>query len=411
MREDGVGRWRADGDGLARCGIALAGATLVLACAGAVAAPRSSKETTREPAPAGGASPRPSASAEPSSAQTPTAPAAPTPPAAATGLPAPNAACRPASGAAIPVPVGCEVGAPIRPGELLRWPRACRLLVEAKSIDRHTIELRDLRTGQRRAQISLPASPAAGEAPRVGALVAGALPLYVHAAGVTAIDIAGRKAEAVHEAEHGLLGFARLGDWLAIVEAVPPDSALPQGGVQWTVLDSEAGRLLGEARIAGRGLLGLGVAKAPVAGKIIVWLRMTGRKGEADLVATIDAAGVGEGEAVPILRPVPGTAPSASPLIVGETAARAAGRCAVVDGYEPLVLERPFVRVSATAQRVPASGLAMVEGDCLVTTPPSEDATWALRMRDGRPELARFTCGPVAKVGAAPTAGAPAQAM
>ena len=133
--------------------------------------------------------------------------------------------CQGGPGARMSGHPSCEEGLPVVVGEIMLVPRACRLELDGKAIDRHTVELRYFKTGAKRGQTSLPPSPATSgtDLPSVGAILGGPFPLYTWPGGIATVDVAARKMELVLEPSHRLVAIARLGEILSVVEAIPAD--------------------------------------------------------------------------------------------------------------------------------------------------------------------------------------------
>ena len=117
---------------------------------------------------------------------------------------------------------------------------------------RHSVELRAAQTGARLQQASLPATPTTTDALPAPALVLpGSPPLLVLPHGIAAADLRLGSAELVFEAQGKLLGAARDGDLLALVEALALGDRGGAPQLEWTVLDLEAGQVIGQAVLAG----------------------------------------------------------------------------------------------------------------------------------------------------------------
>lgn len=311
--------------------------------------------------------------------------------------------CSAEPGPRLPARAQCQHGMPVTVGNVLMLPRACRLSLDGKPVDRHTVELRDARTGAKKGQTSLPPSAAAGDGPLVGGILGGPYPLYIFGGGVAAIDPAARKLELVLQAEGSVVGFARTGEILAIAEAFPPDKTYAGGSIGWSVLDFGAGVELGALRVAGRDLLDLGIEPKTTAG-IPVWLRMGSRAGTRDLVATLDPKGAAEGTKAPLIR-AKAVAPTEHARLhhSGLTdGAAAAGTCPAITGRDPVLPKALPVRFDATSATAPARGVLMLQAPgCLAATWP--DATsgtaWALmRAKPGdKPAIGRLRCAAIGR--------------
>ena len=166
----------------------------------------------------------------------------------------------------------CEHGLPAVIGRILLVPRACRIPMDGSAVDRHSIEIRDAKTGAKRGQTSLPARPADPKSPppRVGALIAGAYPLYVFSGGIAAVDPGQRKAELVLESSTKLLAATRHGEVLGVVDTAAPSKTFPKGAVEWTVVDFGSSEMLGQVTVAGAGVDGLGFTASGAA--LEAWL-------------------------------------------------------------------------------------------------------------------------------------------
>jgi hypothetical protein len=159
-----------------------------------------------------------------------------------------------------PLP-GCVYGLPVAHGELWLVPRACRLQLDGRWLDRQTVEVR--RGSTRVTQASLPPMPASADPaqglPPPGEVLPGSTPLWVLPHGIAAVDTRQGRAEWMFEAPGSLLAVARHGDLLALAESATPDNA-NTSRLQLTVLDLEAGDVIGETRLAGDGLTDLRLA-------------------------------------------------------------------------------------------------------------------------------------------------------
>ncbi|MCB9739583.1 MAG: hypothetical protein H6747_09970 [Deltaproteobacteria bacterium] len=337
-------------------------------------------------------------------AATPTQPAASR--AAATPAPAAAAArfrCTVDPGPRLPARPQCQHGMPVTVGDVLMLPRACRLSLDGKPVDRHTVELRDARTGAKKGQTSLPPTAAAGEGPQVGGILGGPYPLYVFGGGVAAIDPAARKLELVLQAEGSVVGFARTGEILAVAEAFPPDKTYAGGSIGWSVLDFGAGVELGALRVAGRDLIDLGIEpKTP--GGIPVWLRMGSRAGTRDLVATLDPKGAAEGSKAPLIQ-AKAVAPTEHARLhhSGLTSGAAtAGTCPAITGRDPVLPNALAVRFDATSAITPARGALMLQAPgCLAATWPDDESgtawAWIRAKPDDKPAIGRLRCAAIGR--------------
>lgn len=126
---------------------------------------------------------------------------------------------------------------------------------------RHSVELRAVQGGARLQQASLPAAATDSDAlPEPGAVLAGSPPLLVLDRAIAAADLRLGSAELVFEAQGRLLGAARDGDWLVLVEALAAEGKLPPR-LEWTVLDLEAGAVAGQAVVPGERILGVALRR------------------------------------------------------------------------------------------------------------------------------------------------------
>lgn len=201
--------------------------------------------------------------------------------------------CAAAEQAAMTAAAGCVHGAPVRSAELVLVPRVCRIVMGAKTLDRHTVDVRNATTGARVGQASLaPVEVAAGSPmPAVANVLGGPLPLLVHGAGIGAIDTKSGHIESVFESDSGLLAVARAGEVLAIVEKMAPDKHFPKGGVEWTVLDYGSGELLGQLQVAGPDADGVELRVTAGKGLETTLLRKFGAKRVALVAAVRDQTG------------------------------------------------------------------------------------------------------------------------
>ena len=277
--------------------------------------------------------------------------------------------CAAADLAAMTAAPGCVHGAPVRSGDLILVPRICRVVMGAKSLDRHTVDLRNAATGARVGQASLaPVDVVAGaRMPAVANVLGGPLPLLLHGAGIGAIDTKSGHIESVFDSETGLLAVARAGEVLAIVEKMPPDKHFPKGGVEWTVLDYGSGELLGQLQVAGPDAEGVELRATAGKGLETTLLRRVGAKWVALVAVVRDQAGKNlavDGALSAKLRE------AAAPTPVSGTG------CAVLAAAQALRADLPAFAVSedpargsaaAAASKVPVSAtaacLALIEPD------------------------------------------------
>ncbi len=186
---------------------------------------------------------------------------------------------------------GCVHGAPVRQGDLVLVPRVCHLTVNGAQVERRTVDIRHGDTGARVSQVSLPPGTLPPEQFVPGAVLPGEPPLLVYPTGIAAIDARAGHAEVSFEAQGKLVGVARLGDLLLVVEAQAPDKVFANGSLALTVIDQEAGEVLGDLQLAGTALDAL--ALRPTQGKGAELALQRQEKGKpVELVAPLrDAAG------------------------------------------------------------------------------------------------------------------------
>lgn len=173
-------------------------------------------------------------------------------PAIGAGQEAPAAACAAAAPVYVTATAGCAYGLPAISDEFLLVPKVCRHELNGAAVYRHAVEIRNPATGARVSQASLPPAPLppAAPVPRPGVLLGGSPPLLLLPAGIASIDARKGAAEMVFEATGKMLAAARLADLLALAELLPA----AQGNkpmIEWTVIDLEAGGVIGQAHVAG----------------------------------------------------------------------------------------------------------------------------------------------------------------
>lgn len=306
---------------------------------------------------------------------------------------------------------GCRVGAPVRLGELVAVPRVCRLSLQGRAVERHTIEWRDIATLRSRGKASLPPSDAVAGAAvaEVGALLVGDPPLYVWAGGVAALDLGGRRLEAVMTADHAIAGVARRGDLLAVVEAHPADTTFAAGSLAWTVLDSGSGKMLGARRVAGTALAALGI-EAPTGARAEVWLRMAGKDGLRDLVGAVALPGVEDGV------PVPAIAVKVVPARATAAVAGPPGRCGMLVPATAAVVAHPVAAGGAGTAAIAAvtaehAACAQCAGCLGVLAPQDDGSSVAMVVASTGPALQALRClraaGPDATEKSSSTAAPP----
>lgn len=175
----------------------------------------------------------------------------------------PSAVAQPAAspakpGATAPQLPNCRFGEPIAaltsgtPANTQLVAKVCLHKRGDQRLIRHSVELRAAQTGARLQQASLPATATIADALPAPALVLpGSPPLLVLPRGIAAADLRLGSAELVFEAQGQLLGAVRDGDLLALVEALPLGDRGGAPQLEWTVLDLEAGQVIGQAVLAG----------------------------------------------------------------------------------------------------------------------------------------------------------------
>ena len=288
---------------------------------------------------------------------------------------------------------------PVVSGRHLLLPRVCRMPFEGRTVERHTVEIRDANHGRRLGQASLPPVDAPATPMRVGGLLGGPYPLYVWSGGVALVHAGVRKLELALQPEHGVIaGFARGGEILAVAERQPPEAHFPSGSITWTVLDFGQGIELGSLQIAGSEVLAMGV-EPPSAKGVPVWLRLRGKEGPADLVALLDPKGSGEGKPTPTIRPR--AVPPANHADVGQSSLtsgpRTADLCPVSSGEDAVLPHAIAVRIGADVQ-TPSGGSSLIRAPgCLSAVYVDEQKTQAWAWLDesaGKPPaLAALRCG------------------
>lgn len=174
----------------------------------------------------------------------------------------PSAVAQPAAGPAKPVAAAqqlpnCRFGEPVAavhsgtPANTQLVSKVCLHRSGTQRLIRHSMEVRSPQTGARLQQASLPATPTTTDALPAPALVLpGSPPLLVLPHGIAAADLRLGSAELVFEAQGQLLGAARDGDLLALVEALATGDRGGAPQLEWTVLDLEAGQVVGQALLA-----------------------------------------------------------------------------------------------------------------------------------------------------------------
>jgi hypothetical protein len=264
--------------------------------------------------------------------------------------------CKPAGSTVLVASTGCDYGVPARSGELLLVPKVCRLPLDGKLLDRHSVEVRLASTGAKVGQASLPPAQvkdAKVPLPQPGMLLGGAFPLLVLPVGIAAIEGRSGRAELVFEPQGRLLGVARLGEVLAVVEEMPADDGFPKGSLEWTVLDFGAGDVLGSLRLAGVDLAGLAL-RTPASGGLEAVLERTAAGKHVEVVAMVrDAAGK-------TMAPGGTLAGKVRPLLA--SLSMAASGCEILAPANSVVLARPRL-VVAGAPAAASVCLAVTEVD------------------------------------------------
>ena len=310
-----------------------------------------------------------------------------------------------ATGATIRTLSMCRYGAPVVVNRTLFVPKACRLPLAGKTIERHAVELRDATTGKKIGQASLPAKPAhSAQAPAPGALIGGPYPLFVWSGGIAAIDVSSKRARVVFEPTGRLAGVARYGEVLSIVDRLPMSTKLPTGGLEWTVLDFGAGELLGQLHLTNATLIDVGFGKEK--GLLMGWIGVSGKKGPADLVAVIrgkDGKVVAKGGRLQARAErrsgrVMALTSGASLAPAGSGKPGAGDVCAVLTGRDPVLTDAVLVDISAAGGRGPVKANRTLDiAGCLAATPAGRGGlVWAwTRGKAGGPVLGAYQCGVV----------------
>ncbi|HAN30074.1 MAG TPA: hypothetical protein DCQ06_00615 [Myxococcales bacterium] len=266
----------------------------------------------------------------------------------------------------------CNYGAPVVTGSILLVPRACRFPPAskgAKATARHTIELRDAKTGKKLSQTSLPARPTdKTKPPLAGTLIAGPYPLYVWTGGIAAVDPRGRKMQEVFQATGKLAGVARHEELLAIVDALKPTVQYPQGSLEWTIIDFGAGKLRGQKLLGAGQIHDLGFRKR--AKQLLVWLQAGGRRGRGEALAPLTNT---KGKALPAgelrvrMNKLSGATKSARS---GLTQTPSKG-CPVVDGLDAARPLQPWVSLSSSGTGAAPKGAnqSVAIAQCVTATP------------------------------------------
>ena len=259
----------------------------------------------------------------------------------------------------LPAMTGCVHGLPVRQGELLLIPRVCRATLANQPVVRHSVDVRHAETGAKIGTASLPpTTPGTGE-PVPGTVLAGEPPLLVTPDGIAALEPRKGVAEPSFAPEGTLVAVARSGDVLVVVEATPADKHFPAGSLAITVMDQEAGDLLGEQRIAGTALSSLELRAGTGKALDVLLTRTEKDKLVTAVLPVRDAAGkkLANKDGVLGAKLQPGTPPPAS--VTGDG-------CAVVQA-------RLTGHVGQTAVRVADGHVGVPNADARATwTGPAE---------------------------------------
>lgn len=286
---------------------------------------------------------------------------------------------------------GCIHGVPVRQGDLILVPRVCQLTVNGAQVARRTVDVRNGETGARMGAVSLPPVAIAADQFVPGAILPGEPPLLAYPTGIAAIDARASRAEVSFEAQGRLIGVARHADLLLVAELQAPDKQFVVGSIQLTVIDQEAGDVLGDLQLAGTALDGLTLRPTQGKGVELALTRLEKAK-PVELVASLkDAAGkstVKQGVLVAHVRPL--TPLSATPV-----------GCAVLPTATSAIVDRPWVAVhDGKMDRNVPNGLeiaAMAQTDACaavsaLATHGSERVGMAWFDRAGKPQLQAVRC-------------------
>lgn len=185
---------------------------------------------------------------------------------------------------------GCSYGPPVISGESVLLPKVCLHDSGGGKVVRHSVEARSLQTGARQNQAALPAQPTTTDAlPAPGTVLPGAQALLVVPQGIAACDFQRGSAELVYEAQGLLLGAARSGDVLALVESLPAEGKGKPARLEWTVLDLEAASVLGQVLLAGASIDGVALQRKGAAITAILWQQIGGRRQQVSAAVYSDA--------------------------------------------------------------------------------------------------------------------------
>lgn len=287
----------------------------------------------------------------------------------------------------------CSYGAPVVVGTTLLLAKACRIPLGADLMDRHSIEVRDARTGAKRGQTSLPAVKVAKGAARpvVGGLIGGAFPLYVFRGGIAAVDVTKRKAELVLQSEGALIAAMRYGEVLAVADGLAKSPTFPAGAVEWTIVDFGSSELLGQTRIAGTAVDAIGLGRE--GGALVAWLARAGKAGPVQVWAAVRGADgkpiSKDGNLHAKLRPAPAANSKTRVAPVSGSA------CVAFAGNEPILVGAPPLRLDGASAVVMATAatprLGGVPG-CVAAATPADGKTWAWVVSGGRAGLQALKC-------------------
>ncbi len=298
----------------------------------------------------------------------------------------------------------CSYGPPVISGESILIPKVCLHDSGGGKVLRHSVEARSLATGARQNQAALPAQATTTEAlPAAGTLLPGTQALLVVPQGIAACDFQRGSAELVFESQGSLLGAARSGDVLMLVEALPGEGKAKPPRLEWTVLDLESEKLLGQVLMAGTTIEGLALQRSGAALTAVLWQVIGGRRQQVS-AAVLSASGqllAKDGdlalrlEAAPEPTAAPGFWPQTAfcPVAVAERGALA-GRPAWVVGAGGQPQQRRSavdpLQVRRLAWRTPqvCLGAALAAG-------ATRGAAW-LQTASGGAELRTIVCSEVA---------------
>ncbi len=267
--------------------------------------------------------------------------------------------CAPLAGsspmAALP---GCVHGAPVRQGDLILVPRVCQVTLNGATVARRTVDVRNGETGARVGAVSLPPGAIPAEQFVPGSVLPGDPPLLVYPTGIAAIDPRANRAEVSFEAQGKLVGVARAGDLLLVVEAQAPDKQFVNGSLQLTVIDQDAGDVLGDLQLAGTALDALALRPTQGKGMELMLARQEKAK-PVELVAPLrDAAG----------KSLVKNGALAAKVLAGAPLAATPEGCAVLPMSTSALVERAAIAVhDGKIDRILAHGLS-------IATMPATDA-------------------------------------